>query len=207
MPCKIRILCPHGCTSKDYPWMSLQGKTPLNPFYFAVHTISCHEIVITDRQNHHLKFSGIPTFSKYSCLAFSLSSGVPAVLYRVYNSRFTIASNFSCSPDRILSSSHRISARKYFTKSINNSSGIVTFFFFSIFFSFLRLFFCQQNTTTQQCRTMAFAVLISQNLRLQHRIFLWLVLLRCCLATKNIYYLKSNTRHYLPFWILFAVPF
>ena len=37
---------------------------------------------------------------------------------------------------------------KYFTKSINNSSGIVTFFFFSIFFSFLRLFFCQQNTTT-----------------------------------------------------------
>ena len=54
---------------------------------------------------------------------------------------------------------------------------------------------------------MAFAVLIFQNFRLQHRIFLWLVLLRCCLATKNIYCLKSNTRHCLPFWILFTVPF
>lgn len=59
----------------------LARENSLEPFfYFAVHTISCHEVVITDRKTHHLKFSGMPTFSKYSCLAFSLSSGVPAVL-------------------------------------------------------------------------------------------------------------------------------
>ena len=53
---------------------------------------SCHKVI---KQNlYQRKFSCIPHLSKYSCLAFSRSSSVDAVLNVVYNWRFTILSNF-----------------------------------------------------------------------------------------------------------------
>ena len=51
---------------------------------------SCHKVI---KQNlYQRKFSCIPHLSKYSCLAFSRSPSVGAVLNVVYNWRFTIIS-------------------------------------------------------------------------------------------------------------------
>ena len=63
------------------------------------------------RKNYHRKFRCIPTFSRYSCLAFSLSSSVGAVLYFVYKSRLTIASNFSSKPFFISGKTSSISTK------------------------------------------------------------------------------------------------
>ncbi len=60
---------------------------------------------------YHLKSLCIPTFSKYSCLAFSFYSAVGAVLYLVYNSLFVIASSLSSNPFFIFSENSSISSK------------------------------------------------------------------------------------------------
>ena len=77
---------------------------------------------------YHRKLQCIPTFSKYSCRAFSLSSSVGAVLYFVYKSRLTIASNFSSKPFFISDKTSSLSTKWYLRSAINNSSEICTFF-------------------------------------------------------------------------------
>ena len=85
-----------------------------NPAFFLT---AIYRSVARSRQTHrmkkiyHRKLRCIPTFSRYSCLAFSLSSSVGAVLYFVYKSRFTIASNFSSKPFFICGKTSSISTK------------------------------------------------------------------------------------------------
>ena len=92
---------------------------------------SCHKVI---KQNlYQRKFSCIPHLSKYSCLAFSRSSSVGAVLNVVYNWCFTTLSNFSINAFSISGWYSSFPARWYWNNASNKSFGICTCDFLSMF--------------------------------------------------------------------------
>ena len=139
-PCKgeihrvqIEDLCD-GCISRSNAeglWEK-SGSCHLFPhtaFSLIVFTGACHAPVLhTEGKVYQRKLRCIPTFFRYSCLAFSLSSSVGAVLYFVYKSRLTIASNFSSKPFFISGKTSSISTKWYLRSAINNSYEICIIF-------------------------------------------------------------------------------
>src|SRR5699024_2689556 len=74
----------------------------ITPFSLsAIHRSVTRSCLLSSKENYQRKLSGTPRFSRYSCLAFSRSSCVGAVLYFTYNSWRTSESIFCSSPRRI----------------------------------------------------------------------------------------------------------
>ena len=74
----------------------------ITPFSLsAIHRSVTRSCLLSSKENYQRKLSGTPRFSRYSCLAFSRSSCVGAVLYFAYNSWRTRESNFCSNPCRI----------------------------------------------------------------------------------------------------------
>ncbi len=86
----------------------------------------CHWL--SKKRDYQRKLEYIPFLFKYSCLALSFSSSVGAVLYFVYNSLATKASNFYSNSLCISGNKFFCSKKKYFVSAIKSSCEICTFF-------------------------------------------------------------------------------